>query len=125
MADAMRTTRSGSDKRQRSHVGRMRCTASEYSLLVTAAESAGLTIGAFMRQQCLGTPGPRAARRPPIERTALAQILGQLGKCGSNLNQIARVLNTGGDAPPGIADAVSDIRQVCQQIMRVLGRSDA
>lgn len=113
------------ETRQRQLVGRMRCTPAEYAQLEAAAERAGLTIGAFMRQQCLGSPGPRAVRRPPVERAALAQILGQLGKCGSNLNQIARALNAEGKAPADIPQAVAEFRAVCGEIMRTLGRSSA
>ena len=125
MTDAQRITRSGSEKRQRTHVGRMRCTPAEYAQLEAAAESAGLHIGPFMRMQCLGTPGPRAARRPPVERAALAQILAQLGKCGSNLNQIARELNRGRDTPADIPEAIAEFRAVCADIVRVLGKSAA
>jgi len=115
-------TRSGTETRRRVHRPAMRCTPGEYAQLAVAAERAGLTVGAFMRQQCLGTAGPRATRRPPVERAALAQILAQMGKCGSNLNQIARVLNSSGDAPLGIPDAIADFRAVCAEIMRALGR---
>ncbi len=100
MDSAPRITRSGSEKRQRQARPSMRCSAGEYALLEAAADRAGMTIGAFMRHQCLGTAGPRAARRPPIERAALAQLLAQLGKCGSNLNQIARRVNQG-ESPNG------------------------
>jgi hypothetical protein len=103
----------------------MRCTQAEFAQLEAAAERAGLPVGAFMRQQCLGAPGPRAARRPPVERAALAQLLAQLGKCGSNLNQIARVLNSGGDEPEDIPAAITEFRAVCAEIMRALGRSVA
>jgi hypothetical protein len=124
--DAPRITRSGTETRQRFLVGRMRCTPSEYAQLEDAAERAGMTIGAFMRHQCLSTAGPRATRRPPVERAALAQLLAQLGKCGSNLNQMARVLNSGGDTPLGIPAAIDDFRTVCADIMHALGsRTDA
>lgn len=123
MDNSARITRSGSEKRQRSQTARMRCTPAEYAQLEAAAERAGLTTGGFMRMQCLGTAGPRAARRPPVERAALAQLLAQLGKCGSNLNQIARVLNSGGEEPPGLPVAITEFRTACADIMRVLGRS--
>jgi hypothetical protein len=122
MTDGERIHRSGSETRQRSLVARMRCTAGEYAQLEAAAERAGLTLGAFMRQQCLGTAGPRAVRRPPVERAALAQLLAQLGKCGSNLNQMARVLNSGGQETADIPAAIADFRAICAAIMRALGR---
>lgn len=121
MSDAPRPTRRGSEKRQRGHVARMRCTHGELAQLEAAAERAGLSIAAFMRTQCLGTAGPRAQRRPPVERAALAQLLAQLGKCGSNLNQMARALNRG-DTPEGISAAVEAVRSAAGEIMRVLGK---
>jgi len=78
----------------------------EFAQLEAAAERAGMTIGGYMRHQCLGNAGPRAARRPPSSAPELAQLLAQLGKCGSNLNQIARALNSGGDEPDNIAAAI-------------------
>jgi uncharacterized protein (DUF1778 family) len=121
MAERVRVTKSGSEMRQRNRLAQMRCTPAEYAQLEAAAERVGLTISAFMRHQCLGTAGPRAMRRPPVERAALAQLLGQLGKCGSNLNQIARAVNSG-DQVLGIADAIADWRAASAAIMRTLGR---
>jgi hypothetical protein len=119
--EAPRITRSGSEKRQRSRLVQVRCTDDEFAQIEAAAERASLTVGAFMRRQCLGTSGPRAVRRPPVERAALAQMLGHLGKCRSNLNQIARVLNSGGDTPDGIPAAIAEFREACAAIMQALG----
>ncbi len=125
MDSASLKVRSGSETRQRhAPPARMRLTPGERSQLEAAAERAGMSVGAFMRQQCLDTAGPRAVRRPPVERAALAQILAQLGKCGSNLNQIARVLNSGGDEPPGMTHAIADFREACAGITRMLGRGE-
>lgn len=82
-----------------------------------------MTVSAFMRHQCFGTAGPRAVRRPPVEWKALAQLLGELGKCGSNLNQIARALNQGRDEPPRLAEAIRDFRAACAAIVRTVERS--
>jgi hypothetical protein len=125
---AARTTRSeaprsGSAKRQRTRFVNVRLTPDEHAAMEAAAERAGQSVASYVRQQCIGTPGPRAVPRPPVERAALAQLLAQLGKCGSNLNQIARVLNSGGDEPDGIPDAIADFRATCGDIMRALGRS--
>jgi hypothetical protein len=121
MDELQPTTRHGSEKRQRNLEPKMRCTPGEHAQLVSAAERAGLTVAAFMRHQCLGTPGPRAARRPPVERLALAKLLAQLGKVGSNLNQIARVLNSGGDTPAGIEETLQEVRAAAVGIREMLG----
>ena len=117
-------SRSGSETRQRPLVARMRCTPAEHAQLEAGAERAGMSVGAFMRHQCLGNAGPRAARRPPVERAALAQLLAQLGKCGGNLNQIARALNSGDRRPADTIAAVAAFREACAAITRTLGRGE-
>lgn len=66
----------------------LRCTAAQYAEADQAATRAGLSLGAFLRAKAFGTPGPRAARRPPVEVAELARLLGQIGKLGSNVNQL-------------------------------------
>ena len=79
-----------------------------------------MSVSAYMRHQCLGTAGPRAVRRVPVEKRALAQLLGQLGKAGGNLNQIARALNSGDALPPDIAEAVAEVRTAARAIAAAL-----
>ena len=78
-----------------------------------------------MRALALGSAGPRAVRRPPIERKELARLLGHLGKVGSNLNQLAHAFNRNGQAP-----ALAELNAIRQQIgelrdalMQALGRA--
>ena len=124
VASDSRRVRHGTERRQRVRLVQVRCTEDEHAQLEAAAERAGMKVGAFMRQQSLGTAGPRAARRPPAERAALAQLLAQLGRCGGNLNQIARALNSGRAEPPETGEAISAFRQACDAIMATLrGRS--
>jgi uncharacterized protein (DUF1778 family) len=122
MDNAVIRTRSGSEMRQRQKLALMRCTPDEHAQLEAAANRAGLTVSAFMRHQCLGTAGPRAVRRAPVERAALSQLLAQLGKCGSNLNQIARALNRGRDEPDDTAEAIEAVEGACVAIMQALGK---
>jgi hypothetical protein len=124
MDETPRRTRSGSQTRQRTLRPSMACTPGEFAQLSVAAERVGLSVSSFMRMQCLGTKPPRAARRPTVETALLAQTLAHLGKVGSNVNQIARQLNSGGDVPPDIAAAVDEVRAVAQAVMRALGKRD-
>lgn len=117
-----RQHRSGSEARQRTGIIGFRATAAERAEIEAAAERVGLSLGSYIRACTLAKPATRATRRPPVERAALAQLLAQLGKCGSNLNQIARVLNSGGDEPEGIPAAIGDFRAACADIMRTLGK---
>lgn len=102
----------------------VRCTADERLLIDTAAARAGLTIGAYLRTLAFGKAGPRAKRRPPIERVELARLLGELGKIGSNVNQIAHAYNSRGRTPE-LGELVAlkrAIEQVRDALMTALGR---
>jgi hypothetical protein len=114
--------RSGSENRQRGGFIGFRATAAERAELDALAERAGLSLSSYVRGCALSAPTTRAVRRPTVERAALSQILAQLGKCGSNLNQIARVLNSGGDEPYDIADAVAEFRAACGAVMGAMGK---
>ena len=84
----------------------IRFTPEQYEQLSEKANRAANDIGPMIRTIVLGSPGPRAVRRPPVEKVELARLLGAIGKVesahnkiGSNVNQIAKALNEGRDAP--------------------------
>lgn len=83
------------EARQRHMRLRIRLSAAEQAQIEEKAERAGLTPASYARAVLLNTSNPvRSVRRPPIERLALAQLLGQLGRLNSNVNQIAKALNS-------------------------------
>jgi hypothetical protein len=102
----------------------VRCSDAEYATVTAAAAQAGLSVGAYLRQQALGNPGKRSVRRPPAERAELARLLGELGRIGGNINQIARALNTSGNMPPGSdVSAISiEVQAMRAALMTALGR---
>jgi hypothetical protein len=103
----------------------IRCTEGERVAIKAAADQAGLSVGAFLRASALGDAGPRAVRRPPIERKELARLLGHLGKVGSNLNQLAYAFNSRGRVP-GLAELTAMRQQVGElrdALMAALGRA--
>jgi hypothetical protein len=104
----------------------VRCTVRERAAIRAGAERAGLSVGAFMRASALGNAGPRAVRRPPVERKELARLLGHLGKVGSNVNQLARGFNVTGVLPgfPELLGIREDVRQMRDALMKALGRGD-
>lgn len=120
----------GSDKRQRTKLVQFRCTVEERTKGERRADMAGLAVGAFARAAFLGETeaGPRAQRRPPADHQALRQILGQLGKIGSNINQIARKLNADEQvAVPELRKALAaylDLRNVIFDALGMKGRKD-
>lgn len=102
----------------------IRCTEQERAAIKAAADGAGLSVGAFLRALALGDAGPRAVRRPPVERKELARLLGHLGKVGSNINQLAHAYNLTGVLPgfPELVAIRQEIGQMRAALMQALGR---
>jgi hypothetical protein len=104
----------------------VRCTAKDHAVINEAARQAGLSIGAYLRALAIGSPGPRAVRRPPVERKELARLLGHLGKIGSNINQLAYAYN-GVGRTPGLHELTAirqEIAQMREALMKALSRGD-
>ncbi len=122
-----RRARSGSETRERGGVMSFRATAGECAAIQAEAASKGLAASSYLREIALRAAlqrasGMRSRRAPTVEMQALSAILAQLGKCGSNLNQIARVLNSGGDTPLYIAEAIEDFRAATRNIQELMGK---
>jgi Bacterial mobilisation protein (MobC) len=102
----------------------VRCTEHERAAIKAVAEQADLSVGAFLRALALGDAGPRAVRKPPVERAELVRLLGAIGKVGSNINQIARAIHTTNNLPSWSELAVmqADIETMRVALMRALGR---
>lgn len=81
----------------------------------------GLSIAGYIKFAALDQP-PRKLRQPPIDRVALAQLLGQLGRVGSNINQIARIANAHNEINiPELAFALNELIDMREAIMKALG----
>jgi hypothetical protein len=115
---------SGTEKRVRRRIVTIRLSTEEYAALDEAADRAGLVVGSYARQAMLGAPVARQVRRPPVERRELARLLGELGKIGGNLNQLAKAANTGVVIYGGeIEAALGDLLKARNAILTALGRA--
>lgn len=115
----------GSDKRQRSRMVSIRLAPAEAARLQADAARAGLSLGGYVRQVVLDAPPPRQSRRPPVERELLAQCLRQLGKLGSNVNQLARAANSGlVPARAELLAACGAVLELRTALLRALGVSE-
>ena len=105
----------------------VRVTPAEHAALTAAAAQAGLSVGAYLRAMALGRPGPRAVRRPPLEKEALARALGLLGRYGGNLNQLAHAANAAGAMPTAVelATMKKELREMRDALLQALGRGGA
>lgn len=122
-AGEKKKNRSGSATRRRTPIVRFRATEAERAEIVAGAERAGLTVGSYVRTRVLTTPTTRSVRRPTVERTLLAQLLGQLGRVGGNIHQITKKLNYGEGIPrTELETALVAFREAADAIMQTLGK---
>jgi hypothetical protein len=77
-------------KDARVRIRTLRFSPEEDAAVDESATQAGLSFGAYLRTLALGRAGPRAVKRPREDLELLARILGEIGKLGSNHNQIAK-----------------------------------
>ena len=114
----------GSEKRVRSKHLTIRLSPEERDDIDGDAQRAGLTAGSYARGVLLGAPTPRQVRRPPVERQEVVRLIGQLGYIGNNLNQIARVLNSGDEADDqALYQAITDLHAMRDAALKALGRT--
>jgi len=111
-----------------------------FSLRLTAAErarlendAAGKTLGAYIRERLFGEDAaPRQSRgnHPIKDHEALGRVLGALGqsRLSSNLNQLAKAVNTG--SLPVTPETEAELREACREVsalrdelLRALGKS--
>lgn len=69
-------------------------TAAEAARLRARAAAAGRSVSSYMRARCLASSEQRAA--PALDARELRPLYQELRRCGNNLNQIARALNSTG-----------------------------
>ncbi len=113
--------RSGSETRRPSKLVHVRYPLDEHAELEKQAAGLGLTVSAFVRQRTNGiTPERGKARRPSLQNQLAAQHLAQLGKIGSNLNQIARAANMNEAGLREIGMALEDIRELSALLQMIL-----
>ncbi len=116
--------KSGSENRGKTKVVGVRLNEAEHFELALKAEDAGLSIPAFIRKKLLDEvfTKPRKAA-PSLDKKLLGMILAQLGKLGSNMNQIAHRLNEGGNVgAERITGAVEDFDLLRDEILKAITR---
>lgn len=117
-----RRPRTKSEQRQRTATLYARVTPAEKAAFMARADRAGMASAAFMRALALGDAGPRAQRRPLVDHIAIRQLLGELGRVGNNINQIARGLNGGHEIDlPELREALAAYMQLRDAILDALG----
>ena len=109
---------------KREHRVTIRLTDTEFSIIENAAEQAEMSISEYMRTQTM--EGQVNARFEIVADVAeIKKLIGEFGKIGSNLNQIARHLNEWRSPYPAMAkelqDAAADLATLKFEVMKKVG----
>ena len=115
-----------SQKRQRRNSLQIALTDAELAEVQARAQACGLSRSSYGRAAMLGEPGPRAQRSPTVNAEAMAHATAELNKAGSNLNQIAHVLNAGRATALGrdCFLTLSEVRAAAAAIRQSVGRKN-
>ena len=101
------------EEQRRSRTVGVRLTAGEAEALGEQARAARLSLGAYVRRRALGQ-----WVRVVEERRLGAGELRELNRIGVNLNQVARLLNSGAAAaPPGTRAAVERVGEIVGKLL--------
>ena len=109
---------------KREHRVTIRLTDTEFSIIENAAEQAEMSISEYMRTQTM--QGQVNARFEIFADVAeIKKLIGEFGKIGSNLNQIARYFNQGGiistEMKNEIRKSLRDIYEMKYEVMKMAG----
>ena len=109
---------------KREHRITIRLTDTEFSIIENAATQAEMSISEYMRTQTM--EGKVNARFEIVaDVNQIKKLIGEFGKIGSNLNQIARYFNQGGilssEMRNEIRKSLRDIYEMKYEVMKMTG----
>ena len=109
---------------KREHRVTIRLTDTEFSIIENAATQAEMSISEYMRTQTM--EGKVNARFEIVaDVNQIKKLIGEFGKNGSNLNQIARYFNQGGilssEMRNEIRKSLRDIYEMKYEVMKMAG----
>ncbi|MFE1836438.1 plasmid mobilization protein [Streptomyces sviceus] len=111
-------------KQRRAHSVRLNET--EHALIQAGADTVGMSTAGFLAYSglAMSRDQSRTAVAIATERDVLTELFAarrQLGWAGSNLNQVAKVLNTGGEVPH-LATVITDIQRAAKSVQAAADR---
>ena len=96
----------------------------ELELLNQKAEMAGTSKAEYLRNLLIGTP-MKVRYEIVADMQDLRKLAGEYGKIGSNLNQIAKYFNTGGERSLAMEDeirqCISELFVLRKEVLRLVG----
>lgn len=98
-----------------------RVTDASYNRLKDDADRAGVSISDYLRSLSLNAPLPRKARLSPAAKINVGKFIGEMGRIGNNLNQLAHGANTAksiGDYT--LMPRAEDVISACDAVKKLL-----
>ena len=113
------------DKKQRPAQS-VRLSDQEHAIIQVGADAVGMSLAGFLAHSALAAARDqsRTAATIATERDVLTELFAmrrQLGWAGSNLNQVAKALNSGGDAPH-LKEVLADIHRAANAVKKAADR---
>ena len=110
---------SGNENRKRSEKLQVRLSPDEIAALL--AKAGDMSPADYIRTKLLDLEPTKSRRRRSVDAEALVRLRGELGKVGSNLNQIAKAANASGRVREGIlADALAHFAELRAQVLQAI-----
>ena len=111
------------DDTKRTHMVTVRFSDDEMDILNIICEALDQTKSQYIRRRALTATLPQPIVQLALDEKSMKHLTGQFGKIGSNLNQIARKLNSGESADSKlkeyIGDCVSDMNEMLKLLRSV------
>ena len=104
----------------RTHLVTVRFTDDEFARLNFICDRLNITKAEHIRTSVFQLGGGSPVFRIALDRDSAHKLTAQFGRIGSNLNQIARKLNSGEQADNEIRDAINDCISDMNEEMRFL-----
>ncbi|MGW6599383.1 plasmid mobilization protein [Streptomyces sp. NPDC055036] len=113
------------DKKQRPAQS-VRLNDQEHALIQAGADAVGMSLAGFLAHSALAAARDQSRTAVAIatERNVLTELFAarrQLGWAGSNLNQVAKALNSGGDVPH-LNKVITDIQRAANAVKKAADR---
>lgn len=104
-----------SEKRLRQAFITVRCTPAEKAIAVDNAANLGLSLGDYVRSVAMGQKPLYLVRRSNAKAEAILLLKAELGKIGSNINQVAKVANSTGTVESYKIDILLNALRLCHE----------
>ncbi|RIV42481.1 plasmid mobilization protein [Flagellimonas pelagia] len=105
--------------KQRTIVIAFRVSQSEHLIIGNNAKTIGLSIAEYIRRKCTGKPLPKK-KVDPLDR----KLFVELSRMGNNLNQLARVSNSGIRDPFSIHIQLEEVKMLLKQLKSNISNND-